>query len=245
MLAVAGKLAEVITKRHTAAHVAPPPMPKLSAKWLHDWRRQFGVSFKKPNRKFKVSRAKALMRCRVTTLNMSRVRFGFKLLFGAERLRRGLSDEPIVYSCDQKGLHYNEAESKNVTTLALAGEEAVELKTNHAQSRARMSLFTMVSTDPLEAPPIELLFKLGTGRLLRALTIPPGIRASLSHSPSGSYAEAQVLLYLRRWLPDWSRDREDRHDFRILLLDAYAAHKTEADHTKNETKHRNQQTKQC
>ena len=228
MLAVAQKLAEVIRKRHIAAHRAPPRLPVLNAKWLYNWRRQYGVSSKHPCRKFKVSRAKAKMRCSVTTLNMCRVRFAFKLLYGAARLRMGLPAEPAVCSCDQKGLHYNESESKNCVTLALTGDDVVELKTNHAQSRSRMSLFTQVSTDPLEPPPVELLFKLRTGRVLRGLTLPPGIRVSVSHSASGSYAEEQVLLYLRRWLPDWSQEREQKHDYRVILLDAYTAHKTEA-----------------
>ena len=200
----------------------------MNAKWVHNWKREYGVSFKKPCRKFKVSRAKALMRTKVTTLNMVRVRYAFKLLYGEHRLARGLSDQPVVYSSDQKGIHYNEAESKNAGTLALTGDEAVELKTHHAQSRARLSLFTMVSTDPTQQPPIEVLFKLKTNRKLVGMSLPPGLRMSLAFSPSGSYAEQQVLQYLQRWLPEWNAERQERRDFRVLLLDAYTAHKTEA-----------------
>ncbi len=130
-----------------------------------------------------------------------------------------------MISCDQKGLHYNEGESKGEATLALIGE-TVELKTNHSQSRSRLSLMTMVSTNPLEEPPIEILFKLKTGRQLQGLCVPDGVRMSFANSDSGSYREEHVLTYLRRWLPEWSQSREAKRDYGIILLDAYTAHKS-------------------
>ena len=146
---------------------------------------------------------------------------------GEERCAQGLPDEPIMFSCDQKGVYYNEAESKELGTLALTGDDAVDLKTNHGQSRSRISLFTMVSTDPLQEPPIEILFKVKTDRTLPT-DLPVDVRMSLAFSDSGSYREEHVLQYLRRWLPVWTPEREKNHDYRILLLDAYTAHKTEA-----------------
>ena len=81
---VAEKLKDVLRKEAVASLKPPPLLPVISSDWLKDWKQEFGVSFKKPNRKYKVSRQKCLDRTRVTTLNVYRVRLAFKLLFGQE-----------------------------------------------------------------------------------------------------------------------------------------------------------------
>ena len=203
-------------KHCRAMHTAPPRFPVIDSRWLRSWKEEHGVSFKEPTKKIKVSRGKMLARTRVTTLNAYIARYVFQQLYGKERAAMGLRPEPIMISCDQKGVHYNESESKICGTLDLIGDEPVELKTNHGQSRSRLSLMTMVSyNDPMEEPPIEMLFKLKTNRRLVGLALPDHVRMSLQHSPSGSYREEHVLRYLQRWLPDWSADREKRRDYRI------------------------------
>ena len=58
--------------------------------------------------------------------------------------------------------------------------------------------------------------------LLRSCTL-----RSLQTAPKGSYREEHVIIFLQRWLPEWSEERQKAHDWRILYLDAYAAHLTE------------------
>ncbi|MCP4244982.1 MAG: hypothetical protein GY772_30955, partial [bacterium] len=49
-------------------------VPRVTPMWLLRWRREFGVSLRTPNRRWKVSRAVCLERCRITWLNLVRVR---------------------------------------------------------------------------------------------------------------------------------------------------------------------------
>jgi hypothetical protein len=137
--AVAAKLRGVIERHCRAVHKAPPKFPVIDGHWLRGWPDEYGVSFKKPTKKFKVSRTKILARTRVTTLDAYIARYVFQQLYGAERAAMGLRPEPIMISCDQKGVHYNESECKLCGTLDFIGDEAVELKTNHGQSRSRLS----------------------------------------------------------------------------------------------------------
>ena len=73
----------------------------------------------------------------------------------------------------------------------------MELKTNHAQSRARLSYNTHSSTDPGFIVPLEICFKLKTDRCLQALKIPDQMSGKLTttSSPKGSYRREQFLLY--------------------------------------------------
>ena len=206
-----------------------PKFPDLThLSWITGWKRQFGVSFKHPDRRYKVNAAKVRSRCKTTWLNTFRVRFALTLLHGEKRKERGLRAGPYMHGVDQKGIHYNETESKKQPTLALQGSHVVKLKTNHAQSRKRMSLNTMVQDDPYSQPPIELTFKVKTDRTLKGLKIPVGVKMSLNYTESGSYNEVAFLRYLERWLPAWSEAREADCDWRILFLDDYTVHKTEA-----------------
>ena len=71
----------------------------------------------------------------------------------------------------------------------------MELKTNHAQSRARLSYNTHSSTDPGFIVPLEICFKLKTDRCLQALKIPDQVKLTTTSSPKGSYRREQFLLY--------------------------------------------------
>ena len=114
---------------------------------------------------------------------------------------------------DQKGVHLNEGESKNLGTAALKGKP-VAVKTNHAQSRARSSLCNRMSNDPQFQPPVEICFKLKTGRCLKDLKRPEGVLMYFTHSASGSYDLACFVNYLRRVLPEWTPERERTRDYR-------------------------------
>ena len=232
--------AKAIKKKIIAFHVTNklnvPRFPKLNGLWLWRWMRSYGISLRKPNRRYKVSRSKMARGLTVTWKNIFRARLAFRLLYGEQRRLKKLPEEPSTAHVDQKPLHFNEGESKDISTIDLVGEEDIPLKTNTSASRSRLTANTMVvypappSDVPGEswAPPVEILFKLKTDRRVKVLRLPPGVSMSLTHSASGSYNEEAFLNYLRRHLPELTPQRISDCDFRILALDAFEVHKMDS-----------------
>ena len=145
-------------------------LPSITSKWLYGWKQQFGISFRKPNAKFKCSRAVLERRLRAMWLTNIRVRALATLVFG--------HDLPML-GFDQKGLHMNETGSKDVRTLCLRGAPVVPLKENHAATRDRFSLMTTVTSCADQAvaaggPALEVLFRGKTNRIIRGLVVPAG-----------------------------------------------------------------------
>ena len=227
-MAQAESIKSTIRKIARGKKQLPPRMPNISRKWCWRFRKQMRIERKKPNRKYKVSYKKINSRTRKGWLNTWRVMLGVKLLWGTERKAAGKPDTPFCHVVDQKDQHFNETESKERSSLVFKGSKDTALKTNHSQSRARVSLNTHMSNDPTFEAPIECLFKLKTGRMLRSLRLPRGVLCSLAHSESGSYNAAIFLEYLKRWLPLWDETREAQKDYHILFLDAFTGHKSDA-----------------
>ena len=73
--------------------------PRITPLWVRLWRREYHVSLRTPNRRWKVSRNVCLERCRITWLNVYRVR---RLC----ELEHGFS--PALDGWDQKPFHFNE-----------------------------------------------------------------------------------------------------------------------------------------
>ena len=230
--------AEVIKKRiikwYADQALPAPAMPKINRRWLQRFRLTHGISFRHPNRRYKVSRKKIKNGLKVTWLNYWCARLLFQLLYGARRKAKGLGQTPVTNHVDQKPVHFNEGDSKNLQTLEVSGAVDVPLKTNHSDSRTRLTANTMVThpaptAQPGEAyqPPIEVLFKLKTDRVLRGLVIPNGVVMTVAHSASGSYNLDSFLSYLDRHLQPLTPEREADFDYRVLALDAFEVHKTE------------------
>ena len=116
-------------------------MPVLDKHWLYRWRQNKGVSFRRPNRRYKASKKTLMVRLRCMWLNVVRVRH-LALRF----LGRDLAE--AIYGCDEKPLHFNENGSKATRTLEIQGAPSVPLKENHAHTRERCSLMTTVSSCP-------------------------------------------------------------------------------------------------
>ena len=256
VLAEARSIRRTIVEATVKQGLAPPPQPNIDhTQWLKSWQRNYGISIKHPTRKFKVSHGKCKRRCRNVTLNMCVARLAFALLYGGSnecdvsgacrcrcattqfsdgrvgcRRSRGLPVEPMIVSLDQKGVLYNNSESKNTTTMHSRGsKQPVDLKTNHAQSRARLSLCTcMALRAPWRIPPLGMNFKGKTPRVLNGLKIPAKVPMILTQSPSGSYNAETFLRYLDDLLPPWTPEREAALDYGILMLDAYTVHKMDA-----------------
>ena len=197
-------------------------LPILDKNWLYRWKKDFRVSLRKPNTKYKCSRC--VLRARLRAMWLTNVRIRALAWFA-------LGIDMTIYGWDQKGIFMNEAGSKNMPVLAFEGCPDVPLKENHSSTRQRVSLMTsVVSTKSrLESHclPLEIMFK-GTEKVLRGIEIPAGAPVSLQAAPKGSYREEHVLAFLSRWLPLWTVERAEAKDYLFIYLDAYSAHLTPA-----------------
>lgn len=144
-------------------------LPSLNRGWLRGWKREYGVSLRRPNKRFKVRRDVLRGRLRSMWLSNVRIRALADACFGLD---------PPMIGFDQKGIFMNEAGAKNVGMLAFEGETQVALKENHAASRTRVSIMTTtVSTGEWldEYPdglPLEIVFKGLSERVLKTLEKP-------------------------------------------------------------------------
>ncbi|MCP4243633.1 MAG: hypothetical protein GY772_24025, partial [bacterium] len=191
--------------------------PVINAAWLGKWMREYRVSLRQPNRKWKVPRAVLMERLETFWANVLRVRAFFLLARG---------HEPVFENFDQSPFHMNEAGSKGTGTLAVRGAPTVPLKEGHAATRERWSANTMTTSCEKRAkaiPPLQLMFK-GTGpRLARKLTASIPAWApwlTVVTGPRGSYREEHILNYLETLVPE--------RPWRVLLCDAYGPQTTAA-----------------
>ena len=122
--------------------------PVLSHNWLRHWRLSYGVSFRKPNRKWKVARHVLAERLRIAWENTYRV--------------RALAVEVLGYdldldNLDQSPFHMNEAGSQAQKSMSIRGGGVVPLKEGHAQTRERWTLQTTTTSNAQRARDIPLL----------------------------------------------------------------------------------------
>ena len=151
-------------------------LPLLDKRWLHRWKKEYGVSLRKPTKRYKVKRTVLRERLRCMWTTNVRIR---------ALAQSCLQLELPIYGFDQKGIYMNEAGSKNVGMLAMDGETSVALKDNHAATRNRVSIMTTVvsdqeAVDALEhGLPIEILFRGGTDRIINQLEAPAASNVSV------------------------------------------------------------------
>ena len=211
---------EVLSQQRAAGKFEA--FPVLDRGWLSRFKKDKGIVWRRPNMRFKCSRVVLLGRLRAMWLNCIRVR-----RLAEHTLGHDLSE--AMYGIDEKPLHFNEAGSKCIRTLEIAGAPAVRLKENHAATRERCSLMTMVTSDRRAASspaniPIELMFKAKSSRRIRALQPPDDLRFSLAWAEKGSYRQPHILEFLNRWLPPWTPERAAAADYRVLFLDVAGSH---------------------
>ena len=204
--------------RKTREDGAWADLPTITYAWVRGWRREYGISLRRPNTKFKLSRANLLLRVQYMWRANLRIRFLAWYCLGIS---------VNVWGMDQKPLYMNEGGHKNLPICEFAGAELAVAKDNVAQTRERVSCMTTVSSAKAEASaslPVALCFKGKTDRVLRRL--PKNLSETLIYqfSPKGSYRSEHVVEFLERALPEWTPERAAAKDWRILYLDAYAAH---------------------
>ena len=85
---------------------------ELRSRWFSDWRHEYGLSLRKPNRRYTVPRAVLARRLDIGWLNVYRVRAAVAALLGYD---------PHMENWDQSPFHHNETGSGNQPTLAVAG----------------------------------------------------------------------------------------------------------------------------
>ena len=95
------------------------PFPQITLARLLRWRRDYQVSLRLPNCRWKVPLAVLQERIECTWLNLIRVRRLCQLVFGHDQVIEGF---------DQGPMHFNESGSKMKKTLAWEGQSEVPLK---------------------------------------------------------------------------------------------------------------------
>ena len=111
----------------TAAKLLRPVrVPKITSRWLSQFRREKHISLRLPNKRWKIPRHVFMERNQIAWLNNIRVRYWILLATGQE--------PECIDNMDQKPFHVNEAGSKYQKTLAFKGGE-VELIELHSATR--------------------------------------------------------------------------------------------------------------
>ena len=151
LMAKASALRERFASAAIAAATAVHKLPVITYKWLLGWRREYRISLKKPNKRWKVSREVLVSRLKILWLNIHRVRRWIQLTFGYD---------PEIWSFDQKPFYRNHAGSKRMPTLCFRGQADVLVREIHSDTRDRFSANTLVVTSleclPWPFPPLEI-----------------------------------------------------------------------------------------
>ena len=100
---------------------------ELSSRWFSQWRHEYRLSLRRPNRRYTVPKVVLAERLEIGWLNVFRVRATILALTGYD---------PHVENWDQSPFHHNETGSNNQKTLAVAGVE-VPLVELHTATRMR------------------------------------------------------------------------------------------------------------
>jgi len=182
----------------------PVDAPDITYKWLKNWRMEFNVSLRYPNRRWKVPRPVLKERLHIMWTNLIRVQVLLWLHFGQ------FAD---VDGFDQKPLHTHESGSKHLKTLAFRGEEEIPVKEGHSATRSRWTVVTYVTSNKERAlliPPLELCFKGGSGVHSALAGLLEEFRAegldvgwlTMVATESGSYKTGDVFRYLESVLEE-------------------------------------------
>lgn len=131
-----------------------PKAPQLRSRWWSKWRRAYGLSLKKPNRKYKVPKWLLQSRFETMIINVARVRAAAEELLGYD---------PHILNWDQSLFHHNESGSAAKPCLAVKGG-LVPLLEAREDAKSRWTANLTVSSDVEDIrsrgpPPAELMFK--------------------------------------------------------------------------------------
>ena len=203
--------------------------------WCKRWEEEYGLSFRRANRKFSVPRKVQKERLEILWVILFTIRFFIFRVFGYD---------PILVNFDQSPFHNNETGSQDKPTLNFRCAKVPIVEGNSdVKARWTANLTTVSKSKPEQAsdpqsrlsqdneqkPFHEIMFKAADDgdvyerlqRFIRSRGFPSWI--SVTVAPKGSYRSQDVIQFLSKHLDEW---REGR-DWRILLADDFAPHKME------------------
>ena len=127
---------------------------RFTNKWLKGWCKKLGISMRKPNKRYTISKETLKRRVIQFLKQVWTVRHYFNTKHGIE---------PVILGAEQMPLHRNEV--GQLKTMAFAGSHRdVFVKENHSLSRERCTVMTCISSsNAVPPPPPEFLFK-GAGK---------------------------------------------------------------------------------
>ena len=178
---------------------------KFSNNWITGWMKEYGVSLKAANKRFKIKQEDRVERIKEYIMNIWRVQKFFLDTYGVD---------PPVINGDQMPLHRNESASQK--TLAFTGQDTF-VKENYMFSRERITAYTQISSDNQQFKP-EFVFK-GKGTRTR-LNPPEGIK--FQWAVKGSYRLEHMLKTISNL-----RNRHNiftAKNYTIYVLDDYSVH---------------------
>ena len=201
-------------------------VPFLTPRWFKEWRKEYGLSLRKPNRKYKVPKKLLASRFETMILNVARVRAAAEELLGYD---------PHILNWDQSPFHHNESGTTCTKTLAVKGS-IVPLIEGHDDSKARWTANLCVSSDTQDLrengpPPAEFMFRGGDNikANLEAHVLSKGYASwvSTATSEKGSYRLADVVEFLKTHLRE-PKSSSPQWRWRILMADDHSPHKADA-----------------
>ena len=192
--------------------------------WRKRWEKEYGVTLKKPTRRYKIPAWLQGERCKIGWLNAARVRALCMCEFGYD---------PEFENVDQTPYHVNEAGSKEAGTMSVAGSDPVPLLENLAAARERYTVFltTWRDNDRIHTEGsvyAEIMFKADAERVQQRLqnyirSRGYGSWISVVTSPKGSYKEVGILNFLECHILAMCPGRR----WRCFMSDVFAPHKAD------------------
>ena len=178
---------------------------KFSNQWIKEWQQEYGISLRKPSKKYSIKKEDLVERLQDYLRNVWRVRRFF--------IEKYVIDPPVING-DQMPLHRNESSQQK--TMAFKNEDAF-VKENHSLSRERVTVFTQVSSTKDTSLKPEFVFKgQGTRTKIDATNV------NYQWSPSGSY-RLEHMLKITKNLPNCFNPFTQK-GFAIYVIDDFAVH---------------------
>ena len=178
---------------------------KFSNKWSKSWEKEYGLSLRKPNKRYSIKKEDLLIRLLDYLQNIWAVRRYFNEKYGF--------DPPIING-DEMRLHRNESLLEK--TMTFKGEDTF-IKENHKLSRERVTVFTQVASVSKIVLQPEFVFK---SKRVRANVAVENV--NFQWSPSGSYRLEHMIKTISN-LPN-RFNRFTQKNVAIYVLDDYAVH---------------------
>ena len=203
-----------------------PAVAETRSRWFDSWMQEYGLSLRKPNRRYKAPKALVAERLRLWWITLTRLRYLCYLIFGYDL---------EMENFDQSPFHNNEVGAQNKPILSIAGVSEVPLlEGRHDVLERWTGNFTTWSNPERvlsEGPPYcELMFKaapdgplqLRLREYCRSRGYGPWLTVACQEK--GSYRESDVLNFLEKHLPPMTGTRR----WRIMMADDYGPHKSDA-----------------